>query len=274
MRSDPRRWLRIGVAVALCCVSTTALAVDDWIHHQGAGEQAWGTTERPDRISRMPKKLNLPDVGFAGRTAADKPDDWEIAGPHEHGERHFLRYVDGALVDAWILRPGPIDGTQFQMLGPEQWRGAVLGMNNDGWREIGDAVSWDVGGRTVMLWRSRASSHELLASRAVPGGRYSAQRPKVLVPSERLATGKANISGDLKKQVKPASTALEACLNDVEKPIRANVFLGYDKLGRLARLKVDGDRAIYEAEVCIAAALVKLPAAPMSEGSFEIYRFR
>ncbi len=262
------------VALALWLAALPARAVDDWISPDAAGELAWGTDARPARIKRMEKKLNLPDLGYAGRNATDKPDDWESIGPHEHGERRFLRYVDGALVDAWLLREGPLDATPFEIRGTVEWQGAVLGMNRDGWREVGDATSWVSEGRTVMLWRSRASSAELLASRAIPGGRYTARRPTVLAPDDRLPTGRAGIKGELKRQVKPATARLEACLNDVPKPVHATIHLAYDKLGRLARIKVDGDKPIYEAEQCIAGALIKLPAGPLVEGSFEISRFR
>lgn len=269
---------RLSAAVfgllGLVLVALPAWAFNDWISQTGAGALPWGTTERPERVKRLPRSLGLPDAGFTGRNSTDKPDDWEVAGPHDQDERHFLRYVDGQLVDAWVLRPHPIDPTPYELQGQEQWKGPVMGIRVDGWREVGDAKSWVVNGRTVMLWRSRASSAEVLSSRAVPDGRYTARRPTLLTADERLPTGTATLKGPLKAQAKPARERLSACLNDTEKPVYAEVHLAYDKLGRLARIKVDGDKPIYEAEQCMAAALLRLPAAPLMTGHFVLSRFR
>lgn len=246
-------------------------AADAWLSPDGAAGLPWGSEARPAKVQRKARGQHLADYGFAGRGPADAPDDLEVLDKNTGGERRFVRYVDGALVDAWIIRSGPIDDSHYQVHGTEEFRGAVTGPAEPGWVAVGDAISWTLDGRTVLHWRDRLTDTELLASRAIPGTRYSARRPQPLVPGPE-SSAKAGISGDLKKLVKPFAGSLSKCFDSAAKPIRAEVSLRYDRLGRLARLKVDTDSVTYDVETCVAGALVRTGAAPELQGSFSIYR--
>jgi|GEM_PF-3052169 len=260
-----------SVLLALSLPGTAPEAGEPWLTPEGAAGFPWGSTDRPVKYTRKPRSLHLADDGFAGRGPADKPDDIELQRRSEVGERRFMRYVDGALVDAWLLRTGPIDVAHYVTHGVEQFRGAVVGPAEPGWMAVGDAISWDIHGRTVLHWRDRLTDTEVLASRAVPATRYSARRPAPLQPGD-ASTSKAGLSGPLKKLVKPFSGSLSACFDSAIKPIRAEISLKYDRLGRLARVRVDTDSVTYDVERCVAGALVRTGAAPGLEGSFNIYR--
>jgi hypothetical protein len=251
-----------------------ARALGEWVTLTDAGGLPWGTDQRPARLQRTPRGLHLPDSRFAGRDQTDRPDDFEdLDAPP--GERRFLRYVDNALVDAWLLRQGPLDPTPFQVAGAESLRGATLGLNADGWFEVGDAVGWDLpGGRTAVHWRSRATPAEVLAVRAVPTGRYTAGRPKVLADDGPEATASGRVSGELKGVVKGAEHRLNGCFNNTDKPVGATISLEWDKLGRLARVKVHADQAVYDAERCVAGVVIGLPGVPGKSGSLELFRMR
>jgi hypothetical protein len=270
-----RRWLgavaAASVAVLWFSYAAPTVAAELWLTPEGAGGVVWGARERPAKYKRKPRSVRLADDGFAGRGQADAPDDIELEVWDSQGERRFMRYVDGALVDAWLLRPGPIDDSHYLTHGVEQFRGAIVGPAEPGWVAIGDAISWEVGGRTVLHWRDRLTNTEVLASRAIPGTRYSARRPEPLRPGDE-SSAKMGISGDLKKLVKPFAGSLSKCFDSAIKPIRADVGLKYDRLGRLARVKVDTDSVTYDVERCVAAALVRTGAAPGLEGSFSVYR--
>ena len=208
-------------------------------------------------------------MGFSAR----KTYDIEVEFRNRIGERRFMRYVDGALVDAWLLRVGPIDASTYAAHGTEQFRGAITGPAEDGWVAIGDAISWEVDGRTVLHWRDRFTETELLANRAIPGTRYSARRPEPLQRGGE-SSAKLGINGDLKKLVKPFAGMLSKCFDSSIKPLRGVVTLKYDRLGRLARVRVDTDSVTYDVESCVAGTLLRTGAAPGLEGSFEVYRHK
>jgi len=273
MRSE-YRWL--GALVLSCGALLTTLhatAGEHWLTPEGAGGIAWGESARPEKYARKARSVFLADDGFAGRGPADAPDDIEVEFRNSIGERRFMRYVDGALVDAWLLRRGPIDDSYYVTHGTEEFRGAITGPAKGGWVAIGDAISWQVDGRTVLHWRDRLTETELLANRAVPGTRYSARRPEPLQRGA-VSSAKIGITGDLKKLVKPFSGMLSKCFDSSIKPLRAVVTLRYDRLGRLARVLVDTDSVTYDVESCVAGSLLRTGAAPDLEGSFEIYRHK
>ena len=277
-KSSRRRAAALGrlaaVAAALLAFGGgAARAVAEWVTLTDAGGLPWGSDQRPARMQRTPRGLHLPDSRFAGRDQTDRPDDFEdLDAPP--GERRFLRYVDGALVDAWLLRQGPVDPTPFQVAGTEAFRGPTLGLNEDGWFEVGDAVGWELGGRTAVHWRSRATPAQVLAVRAVPSGRYTAGRPKVLADDGPDATANGRISGPLKGVVKGVEHRVNGCFNNTDKPVGATVSLAWDKLGRLSRVKVHADQAVYDVERCVAGVLIGLPGVPDGSGSFELFRMR
>ena len=111
-----------------------ASADDAWLTLYGAGGLTWGTADQPLDATPRSRDLYLPDAGFIGMSTRDKPDDLEI--PNDQGERHFLRYVGGQLVDAWVLREGPIEISDFARLGDLEFEGPVLGpaLDMPGWR--------------------------------------------------------------------------------------------------------------------------------------------
>ena len=157
----------------------------------------WGASTRPPKYTRTARSMHLVDDGFAGHGPADAPDDLEVEYRNNAGERRFLRYVDGKLVDAWLMRNGPIDDSYFAAHGREQFRGA--GRTGRRCRvAVSDAISWEVDGRTVLHWRDRLTDTKVLANRAVPGGRYSARRPEVLAPGAESAA--KMVSGELARQ--------------------------------------------------------------------------
>jgi len=268
--SKPAQWW-LGMCLLVLFVGSLSEAGEVWLTPESAAGVVWGGTERPAAFKRTSRSMHLVDDGFAGRGPADKPDDIEVVEKNSGGERRFLRYVDGALVDAWVLRPGPIDDSHYLANGREQFRGALVGPAEPGWVAVGDAISWELDGRTVLHWRDRLTDTEVLASRAVPTTRYSARRPERLAPGGE-SSAKAGLSGDLKKLVKPFSGMLSKCFDTAVKPIRAEVSLRYDRLGRLARVRVDTDSVTYDVERCVAGALVRTGAAPSLEGSFSVYR--
>jgi hypothetical protein len=273
MRSE-YRWSIVGLFALTGLLGTLQAAAEEhWLTPTGAGGVAWGATDRPEKYARKSRSVFLSDDGFVGRGPADAPDDLEVEFRNSIGERRFLRYVDGSLVDAWLLRVGPIDDSYYGAHGTEQFRGAITGPAEDGWVAIGDAISWEVDGRTVLHWRDRLTETEILANRAIPGTRYSASRPE---PLQRggASSAKIGINGDLKKLVKPFSGVLSKCFDMSSKPLRAVVTLKYDRLGRLARVLVDTDSVTYDVESCVAGSLLRTGAAPELEGSFEVYRHK
>ncbi|HCH63107.1 MAG TPA: hypothetical protein DFR83_09900 [Deltaproteobacteria bacterium] len=267
-----RAGLRMLIAslVGLLAAAPTP-AGEHWLTAEGAGGIAWGESTRPAKFQRRSRRFTLADDGFVGLGPSDAPHDIEVEYRNSVGERRFMRYVDERLVDAWLLRVGPIDDSYYSTHGKEQFRGAIVGPAEDGWVGVGDAISWQLGDRTVLHWRDRLTDTELLANRAIPGRRYSARRPEPLKPGGK-STAKIGISGELKKFVKPYSGMLSKCLDASNKPIRLEVVLRYDRLGRLSRVRVNTDTVVYEVERCVAGALIRTGAPPDLEGSFSVYR--
>ena len=260
-----------SLAAALC--SGAALAEEAWLTPEGAGGMRWGSTSQPVGAIPRSRAQFLPDSGYVGRSAADRPDDLEVPGPHPGGERRFLRYVGGELVDAWVLRPGPIDVSAYAYDGEELWTGVVLGPSEDGFRAFGAGQSWRMGDRTVLHWRDRSSTVEVLASRAAPSGRYGLERAEPLKP---MGSGlvKARLKGDLKPWVEPVADALSGCLENAPKPVIAELSLAYDSKGQPGRIKVNTDQPEPSAVECFAGAVVSTSAPPGTAGSVEVFRMR
>ena len=261
-------------AVLLLLLPLVARAEDgDWLQRGGAGEYEWGTTNQPYGATPRPRDLFLPDSGYVGRQASDRPEDMEIPGPHPDGERRFLRYVDGRLVDAWVLREGPIDASGLASDGREEWTGAVLGPADDGYRAFGKATSWLVGNRTWLWWRDVGSDREVMVSRATSNGTYAvrhASRLEVGSPG----TAHARLKGDLKEWLKPAEDPLSGCLNQAPKPVEATLWVEFDHTGHPARIRSTTDQPSPASVECFAGAVYELKAPPDTKGTLSIIRFQ
>ena len=252
-----------------------ALAAEDaaWLRTDGAGELPWGTNVLPfDAVPRA-RSSYLPDTGFVGRNPSDRPEDLELTGAQPGGERRFLRYVDGALVDGAVLRPAPIDPTPLVGGAAPAWSGPVLGPGEGPFRLIGEARGWVVDGRTVTHWVARDGRLELLSSRALPGGRYKALAPEVLHPG---APGRAaiKVKGPLAPVIKPVEAQLSGCLDASPLPVEATVEVGFDGKGRAARVRAEnlrGEGGVFE---CVAGALIGVAGAPGSIQAATIIRTR
>ncbi len=250
-----------------------AFAEDPWLTLYGAGDLTWGTTAQPlDGVPRS-RDLTLPDSGFIGMNTRDKPDDLEIPAPE--GERRFLRYVGGALVDAWVVRHGPIPISEFSRIGDVEFTGPVLGptvtREEQGWRAVGDATSWKVRDRTVLYWKDRASDLEILASRASPSGSYGVRREAPLAPGIPSSV-RPTIKGDMNRWVKPRVAELSGCMENSTTPVTAEVDVRWDAAGRLSRMKANAGQPAAELTSCVAGAIADLPALPNQSGSFTITR--
>ena len=264
---------RTLVVMALLAASLSAQADDQWLNPWGAGEFQWGTDQQPlDAVAR-PRDVYLPDAGYIGRSPSDKPEDLEIPGPHPGGERRFVRYVNGALVDAWLVRPGPIDVSDFQANGKELWSGVVLGPSEDGYRAFGDAVAWQVGQRTAMLWKDRSSDLEILSNRSVATGQYAVEAEGPLVEGPAGRHG-ARISGDLKDYLKGEEDAISGCLDQAPKPVEGHLFVTYDAKGRPARIKADTDQPSADVLHCWAGAIAHTQAPADQVFSARVFRMR
>ena len=252
-----------------------AYAQDTWITLQGAGDLTWGTPNQPLDATPRGRDLYLPDAGFIGMKNTDKPDDLEVPAPE--GERHFLRYVGGQLVDAWLVKHGPISVTEFSRLGDVEFRGAVLGPamgpGEDGWRAIGDAESWRINNRTVLYWKDRSATLEILVSRASPSSGYGVRREAPLTPGIPSKV-KVKIKGDMNRWVSPMSAEISGCFDNSPKPVAAEVHVRWDSGGQLSRIMATADQPAVELTNCVAGAVANLPALPSQEGSFELLRLR
>lgn len=266
---DPRTL----VAALLLAFALRAGAADQWLNPWGAGDQQWGTDQQPVDAVSKPRDFFLPDAGYLGRNPSDKPEDLEIPGPHPGGERRFLRYVNGALVDAWLARPAPIEVEDFRLHGSEEWSGVVLGPGENGFRAFGDAVSWQVGQRTAMHWKDRSSSLEILACRSAPTGRYAVEHE---APLALGAAGRHNakITGDLKDIVKGVSDAISGCLDLAPKPVEGHLIVAYDAKGRPAQIKANTDQPSSDVLRCWAGAVAGTTAPPGQAFSAKIFRMR
>lgn len=252
-----------------------ARAEEGWITLYSAGGRAWGTSDQPlDGVPRT-RDLYLPDSGFIGMNTRDKPDDLEVPAPD--GERRFLRYVGGVLVDAWLMKHGPIATTEFARIGDVEFTGPVLGptvtREEQGWRAIGDATSWKIRDRTVLHWKDRASDLEILVSRASPSGSYGVRRETALAPGIPSSV-KPTVKGDMNRWVKPRVAELSGCLDNSTTPVTAEVDVRWDATGRLSRMRANADQPAAELTSCIAGAIADLPALPNQAGSFTLMRMR
>jgi hypothetical protein len=243
-----------SLALLLLCAASAAPG-DAWLHPTGPREFAWGSTQMPVEFENRDRSEFLPDAGFIGAARGDKPQDIELPGPHPLGERRFIRYVQGRLVDAWIVRDGTVDPGHWGALGSAEWSGTVLGPAPDGWRAFGDATSWAGGGFTAMHWKDRATDLEILAVRSAGATTYKALRAQPLTDEAPPATAPGKLKGELKALVKAREKALSGCLNDAEKPIEANIRLRFDRTGRPSMVRVDTDKTAPNVVDCMAGVL-------------------
>lgn len=252
----------------------TAAADEDWLTVNGAGGLAWGTSAQPlDAVPRDRSASPLPDSGFIGGRPGDRPDDLEIPGPHPGAERRYLRYVEGRLVDAWMVRQAPIDTTSLGLQATEAWRGPTLGPGDGRLKGIGDTTSWDHGSLTLLHWRDRMSDREILVVRSRPTGSYGVQRS---VPLEPGGSSKARvrIRGSLKTTATPVAGLLSRCFDLAPKPVEARITAVYDDRGRLGRVSVDSDSPALDADKCVVSALIRTTASPRFAGDIELFRLR
>lgn len=250
-----------------------ALAQDAlWITADGVEGNRWGSDAVPVDAVPRPRDLRLPDSAFIGANKQDKPDDLEVKGGVP-GERRFLRYARGALVDAWLLADRALDPTPLVDGGSPEWSGVVLGPAEDGWLAYGYARSWTVGDRTLLHWKDRAGKAEILASRARPSMQYGIGRPTPLeVPGDTGA--KAEWSGDLKKAMKPWHGAFASCFDRSPMPVEATATVRFDGGGAPSRLRVTADQPAFDLEDCVAASFLKLQGPAAGEGTLTMRRFR
>lgn len=260
--------------LAMWC--TVVRASDEaWLTGSGAGELAWGTSEQPlDAVPRT-RALYLPDSGFIGLNTRDKPDDLEIPAPT--GQRRFLRYVAGQLVDAWQVSESPIPVTDFARIGDVEFMGPVLGpalgKDEDGWMAVGEAISWRVRDRTVLHWRDRVTKLEILVSRASPSSGYGVRREVALTPGIPSKV-KPTIKGEMNRWVKPRTGEISGCFDNSPKPVEATIWVRWDAKGQVARIRATADQTAAELTPCIAGAIADLTALPNQEGSFTLLRLR
>lgn len=259
--------------VLACSSLSMAWAGGAWPDAAGAGDLSWGTTAMPLESQARDRSAFLPDAGFIGSRPGDKPTDLELPGPHPGGERRFLRYVQGSLVDAWVVKDGAIDTSSWAGAA-EEWRGPVLGPGTDGWRAFGDATSWRLGQRTALHWRDRTSDIEILAVRAAGATTYKSIRARIVENDAPPATLPAKLKGDLKPMLKPHAGALSGCLNHADKPINVVLHLAFDDKGRPARIKVETDRVAPDVENCMAGVVGRLGGTPDSVSSATLQRVR
>lgn len=248
---------------------------EPWLTLYGAGGITWGSADQPlDAVPRG-RDLYLPDAGFIGLTTKDKPDDLEIPAPQ--GERRFLRYVGGRLVDAWLVKQGPIPVTDFARIGDVQFNGPVLGpapgKDEAGWSAVGDGISWQIRDRTVLHWKDRVTNLEILVSRAMPSSGYGVRREVALEPGIPSRV-KPKIQGEMNRWVKPRTGEISGCFDNSPKPVEAEVWVRWDAQGRVARIKATADQTAAELTPCVAGAIADLTALPNQQGSFTLLRLR
>lgn len=232
---------------------------DSWLRPAGPGEFAWGTTQMPLEITRRDRSEFLPDAGFIGASRGEKPEDLELRGPHPLGDRRIVRYVQGRLVDAWVVRDGSLEPGHWSGIGSAEWSGVVLGPAPDGWHAFGDATSWAGAGFTAMHWKDRSSDTEILAVRSAGATTYKAVRAEPLSDAAPPPTGPGKLKGELKDLAKSREKALVGCLNEAEKPVQADVRVRFDRTGRPARIRVDTDKMAPNVVGCMAGVLADLP---------------
>lgn len=252
-----------------------ASASDDetplWVGGNGVDGLDWGTANVPLDAVPRPKDINLPDSSYIGRNKQDRPDDMEVGGPP--GERRFLRYASGVLVDAWLVSERPLDPARLISYDRPDWTGVILGPADDGFLAYGTASNWTVGGRTLLHWRDRAGALDILVSRAAPTPQYGIGRPR---PLEKPGDSgvRVKLSGELKKAAKPFAGSLAGCFDTSPKPVEATIVMKMDGGGVPSRIRVSADQPAFNLEDCVAASLMDVRAAPNFQGTLKMLRFR
>ncbi|MEL6341842.1 MAG: hypothetical protein AAFV53_01830 [Myxococcota bacterium] len=249
-----------------------AWALGDWLTLDGAGGLSWGSRDKPPQHERRSRSDFLPDSGFIGTSASDRPEDLELPAPS--GERRFVRYVDGALVDAWLVRDGAIRLVDIEREATPEWAGVILGPAEPGWRAFGFARSWSRNDRTILHWDDRSSDTEIVASRARSTQHYAIQRAAPVDEGLRTSPRKVQIRGDLKSTVSAYAGEISGCLDPAPKPVTVTVSLRYDGAGRPARVKVETDQPSFHITECIAGAISKTRAPGETAGVFTAFRMR
>ena len=245
-----------------------------WLTPEGAAGMRWGAPGPPGDAVPRPRSLYLPDSGFIGKSPSDRPQD-VLTADAPPGEQRVLRFVDGALVDAWVMRDGPINTAAFERLGQPEWAGVVLGPGEPGWRALGYARSWQLpGGRTALHWTDSLSGAEVLASRGPPSAEYGVHRAAPVERGHHPSPRKVQLKGALKKRVKPYAEKISGCLDPAPKPVELFVHVRYDGSGRPARLRVETDQPSFNVTECIAGAIVDTRAPALTEASFSAFRMR
>lgn len=263
--------------LTLALFTLGARAQDEpWLTPDGPGDLRWGTSVQPLDARPRPRDLYLPDAGFIGKSAKDHPDDLELPAPE--GERRFLRYVDGQLVDAWWIKvEGGLPVSDFARAGDREWEGGLLGPamaeGEAGWRAFGDATSWRGQGRTALYWRDRMSGVEILVSRATPTGSYAVRRATPLAPPIPSRV-KPRIKGDMNRWILPRAREVSGCFDNSPMPVSADVSIRWDDRGRPGRIRATADQPAVELNECIAGAVEGAEALPNQEGSFSLVRLQ
>ncbi len=261
----------------LSALTPAASAQDAWITPYGAGALDWGSGSVPlDALPRR-KDYYLPDSGFIGKQA---PDDLEIRAPQ--GERRFLRYVNGALVDAWWVSAAPIDPGPLTGFDKPVWTGTVLGPTGlsaepppeeEGFSAFGVGRSWDVPGRTVFHWHDRMGGLDIIASRALPAPQYGVQRAEPMRPPDDSGA-KASVKGTFLSLVKRYKGRLASCFDQSRLPINVSILMRWDRSGLPARIRVEADQPTFNLDTCIAGTLMDVRNTANAQGSLELMRFR
>ncbi len=242
-----------------------------WLTLSGPEGLAWGTDSVPfDSVPRR-RDMLLIDSDYLGANKADRPDDLEIPAPQ--GERRFLRYAHGALVDAWWVSEQKLEAGPLVGWAKPEWTGIILGPGEDGYLAYGTASSWTVGNRTILHWRDKAGKHDVIAARAIPDTRYGTTRPAPLKP--RGDTGaKASIKGSFKQAAKSLRGDLASCLDGTRMPVEMTIQLRLDGRGSPSRIKVDSEQPVFSLDDCVAGALLALQGAPGSSGDLIVFRMK
>lgn len=263
------------LAIVSLLGSSVANAQDDgalgWLTHGGVEGYVWGSDSMPFDALPRPRDFVLPDSNFIGANKQDRPEDLELKAPA--GERRFVRYARGQLVDAWWVSTGKLDPGPLVESARPDWTGVVLGPAEDGFLAYGVATSWTLGGRTLLHWRDRLGKLDVLASRAAPTLQYGIGRP---APLEKPGdTGsRPKLSGDFRKEARPFLGAVSSCFDTSPKPVGATIELRLDARGQPSRIKVAADQPAFNLQDCVAAALMDLKGAPNATGELELLRFQ
>ena len=261
----------IVLAFALAAPAAAQEEAPAWIRSDGVEGYAWGSDSVPlDGVPR-PRDYVLPDAAFIGANKQDRPEDLELKGPP--GERRFVRYARGTLVDAWLVRDAKIDPDPLVYGAKPDWSGIILGPSEDGFLAYGVATSWTVGDRTLLHWRDRLGKREILVSRAAPTPQYGIGRPTPLSPPGDTGS-RPKFTGDFKKEVKPLAGSLGSCFDTSPKPVGATFTVQLDARGAPSRIKVAADQPAFELDTCVAAALLDLRGPPNVTGTLEMLRFQ